>query len=411
MGGRPQASEKFLVWLGNPFFSSFLADSGWRVLNAPYSPGSIYTPESILDLTGGEVPDALLAADASAPPYLLGMENLPCLTLFYSVDAQIHSWQPIYARGFDLCLVSLKEYLPLFAGSGHAVAPPPERRDASSVPAVAGSGREPAYPPSLPDAPARSPRAVGGQDAAPDREHVRAAGFAAEFAAPLRAKTGCVFYFPPHAQDGRRPPVPAPDRNLDMVFVGTLDPALAPQRCAFIDELREKFPALHVAQGAFADLYARARLILNECSRGELNFRVFEAMGMGGCLLTPDIGPSLTELFTPGEELFTYPPYAVGPLIALAERLLADAALREKVAAAGLAAVDAGHRASHRARALADILRGLFSSGRAADLVAARLRDAPQIRKHFLRPLYLHHAETIGVDFLRDRYLEAGKKR
>jgi glycosyltransferase involved in cell wall biosynthesis len=196
-----------------------------------------------------------------------------------------------------------------------------------------------------------------------------------------------------------------------MVFVGTLDPLLAPRRCAFIAELKEKFPSLHIARGAFADLYTRAKLILNECSRGELNFRVFEALGMGGCLLTPDIGPSLTELFTPGKELFTYPPYVVEPLLALAERLLDDAALREKTAAAGLAAVDAGHRASHRAKALADIFHDLFSSGRAAALVAARLRNAPLIRKHFLRPLYLHHAETIGVDFLRDRYLEAAKKR
>jgi hypothetical protein len=338
VGGRSRASEKLLVWLGNPFFSSFLAAPGRRVLNAPYSPGGIYTPENILELTGGVMPDVLLAADQSVPPYLLGMEDMPCLTLFYSVDAHIHSWQPVYARGFDLCLVSLKEYLPLFAGSA------------------------------------------------------------------------CLFHFPPYAQDGHRPPAPAPERDLDMVFVGTLDPELAPRRCSFIAELREKFPSLHVARGAFADLYARAELILNECSRNELNFRVFEAMGMGGCLLTPDIGPSLTELFTPGKELFTYPPYAVGELIALAERLLADAPLREKVAAAGLAAVDAGHRASHRAKAFAGIIGELFSSGKAAELIAARLRGAPQIRRNFLRPLYLHHAATVGVDFLRDRYLQAAKK-
>jgi hypothetical protein len=404
MDGRPHASEKFLVWLGNPFFSSSLAGSGWRVLNAPYSPGGMYTPEDILDLTGGDMPDALLAADASVPPYLLGMEDLPCLTLFYSVDAHIHSWQPVYARGFDLCLVSLKEYLPLFAGNGHDVASPPARMD-NVLPAARMDG---ALPPVCAGISAPAP-AGNRQDAAPDPQPARVA--AAEPSTPLRTKAGNVFYFPPHVQDAHRPPEPAPEKDLDMVFVGTLDPLLAPQRCAFIAELKEKFPSLHIAQGTFADLYARAKLILNECSRGELNFRVFEALGMGGCLLTPDIGPSLTELFTPGKELFTYPPYAVGPLLALAERLLDDAALREKTAAAGLAAVDAGHRASHRAKALADIFQDLFSSGRAAEMVVARLRNAPLIRKYFLRPLYLHHAETIGVDFLRDRYLEAAKKR
>ncbi|MDR1945782.1 MAG: glycosyltransferase [Desulfovibrio sp.] len=338
-----RSSDKVLVWLGNPFFREYLARPGLRVFYDPYSPGGIYTLEDILELTGGVMPDAVLAADVSAPPFVLGMEDFPCLTIFYAVDAHIHSWQPIYARGFDLCLVSLKEYLPNFAGG-------------------------------------------------------RTEGLSA-------------LHFPPYAADGNRPPEPAPARDLDMVFVGTMNAERAPRRHAFLTELGERFPSLHVAQGPFAALYARAKLILNESARGELNFRVFEALGMGGCLLTPDIGPALSEFFTPGKELFTYPPHAVGPLVALAERLLADDALRERVGAAGLAAVDAGHRASRRAEAFAGVIRNLFASGRAEHAVAARLRAAPWIRRNFLRPLYLHHAESVGVDFMRDLYLEASKKR
>jgi hypothetical protein len=334
---------KLLVWLGNPFFRDKLAGTGARVLYDPYRPGKIYTWRNILELTGGKMPDAVLAADASTPPFLLGMEDMPCLTVFYSVDAHIHSWQPIYARGFDICLVSLRERLSDFAGSGR--------------------------------------------------------------------EGGLVLHFPPYAPDELRPPVPAPERDLAMVFVGTLNEKLAPRRCAFIAELREKFPALHVARGSFAGLYARAELVLNESSRGELNFRVFEALGMGACLLTPEIGAALGEFFTPGKELFTYPPYAVDPLIGLAERLLADSAARKRAGAAGLAAVDAAHRASHRAGALAGVMGELFSSGRAAELIAARLRAAPLIRRNFLRPLYLHHAASVGVDFMRDSYLEASKKR
>jgi hypothetical protein len=413
MRNRPRASgsaTKLLIWLGNAFFSGELAGSGLRVLNAPYIPGTLYTRESILDLTGGEMPDAVLAADASVPPFLLGMEDLPCLTLFYSIDAHIHSWQPMYARGFDVCLVSLKEYLPVFAGI----------RADGSPDAGRGGGALSADPSrplrAMPESGVARKREGAPDDAFHPHPPWTGSGVArkregAPLSVPLRTKPGCVFHFPPYAPDGNRPPLPAPDRDLAMVFVGTLDARLAPRRCAFIGELKEKFPSLHIAHGPFVDLYARAKLIVNECSRGELNFRVFEAMGMGGCLLTPDIGPALSAMFTPGKELFTYPPYAVGRLVALAERLLADDASREKAAEAGLAAVDAGHRASHRARALAGILGELFSSGRAAELIAERLRDAPLIRRYFLRPLYLHHAESVGVDCLRDRYLETSGKR
>ncbi|MDR2800563.1 MAG: glycosyltransferase [Desulfovibrio sp.] len=339
MGG---ATGKLLVWIGNPFFCGEMEKFGWRVAYQPYKPGSFHTVESILELTAGERPDLTLAADASVPPFLLGMETFPWLTAFYAVDAHIHSWYHIYAQGFDICLVSLPEYLPLFA-----------RRCLDE---------------------------------------------------------SLVWHFPPYARDEFRPPANRPEKKWDMVFVGNIAQERQSRRAAFLSETAEKFPGLRVfPKGFFPDIYPKSRLILNECSYGELNFRVFEALGMGGCLLTPDIGPALTDMFRDGEELFTYPAYDPTALAELAGRLLRDAPLREKAGAAGLARIDGRHRASHRAEELSRKLRVLFRAGKARNLVATRLAKAAEIHHNFLRPLYLHHAESLEADFMRAIFLSAAK--
>ncbi|MDR0828427.1 MAG: glycosyltransferase [Desulfovibrio sp.] len=334
-------SAKLIVWIGNPFFYNELEKCGFRVIYQPYKLGGFYTWQSILDLTGGEIPHLVLTADASVPPFLLGMENFPCLTAFYAVDTHIHSWQHIYAQAFDICLVSLKDYLPLFA-----------RRllDSSQV-----------------------------------------------------------WHFPPYARDELRPPVAPVEKEWDLLFVGNMHKDCVPRRFAFLDAVGRKFPGLHCTTGNFADFFPKSRLILNECSYGELNFRVFEALGMGGCLLTPDIGPALTEIFRPGAELFTYPPYDVDALLELTLRLLADEDLRVRTARAGLAALDARHRASHRARDLSQKIRSLHDPGRGRELISKRLALAPALHKNFLLPLYLHHAENVEVPFMRETFLAAAK--
>ncbi|MDR3175954.1 MAG: glycosyltransferase [Desulfovibrio sp.] len=341
MSGAP---EKLLVWIGTPFFCREMEKFGWRVAYQPYKPGSFHTAESILELTGGERPDLTLAADASSPPFLLGMETFPWLTAFYSVDAHIHSWHHIYAQGFDICLVSLPDRLPLFT-----------RR---------------ILDPSL------------------------------------------VWHFPPYARDEFRPPANQPEKEWDLIFVGNVTQEYQSRRAAFLSETAEKFPGLRVfPKGFFPDIYPKSRLILNECSHGELNFRVFEALGMGGCLLTPDIGRTLTDMFRDGEELFTYPAYDSTALAALVGRLLHDAPLREKTAAAGLARIDERHRASHRAEELSRKLHSLMRVDKAKSPVAVRLAKAAEIHHNFLRPLYLHHAESLEADFMREAFLSAAKPR
>ena len=332
-----------VVWLGNPFFSRHLLHASWRLAHPAYQAGVLYTWQSILELTGGEKPDLVVAADASTPPFLLGVEHFPCLTAFYSVDAHIHSWQPVYAQAFDFCLVSLRGYLPAFRKG---------RLDPSRL-----------------------------------------------------------WWSPPYAPDEARPGGTAPEKEWDLLFVGTVRRDITPARYAFFQELRERFPGFHATGGDFASLFPRARLVLNECSGGELNFRVFEALGCGACLLTPDIGPALTDLFAHGRELFLYPDKNVPALLGEVAHLLADQPQRDRVAATGLATVDAGHRASHRAAEFNRRIREAIAREGAAAIVAGRLAVARDIFRMSLRPLYLHFAESLEEESLRLAYLGAAQEK
>ena len=336
--GKREADD-LLVWLGPPFFSAHLEQSGWRIVRADHSLPILRNWDDILALADGVPPKVLVVADGSQPPAVIGMERFPCITVFYSVDSHIHSWHSLYGQAFDLCLISLRDQLSSF------------------------------YRKRLP------------------KERIR--------------------WSPPHARDEFRPGDTPPDKEWDLIFAGTVNPEFAPKRCAFLDEVKKAFPGLHITGVSFPLVYPKARLILNECTYGELNFRVFEALGCGGCLLTPDIGPSVTELFADGKELFLYPPYNVPTLLERVHTLLADARLRQQATLAGLAAVDARHRASHRAQALDELLRPLLASGEAGEIIRQRLSASTAIHREILRFIYLLHAESMDVPALREAYLAA----
>lgn len=333
---------RLLVWLGPPFFAQHAKALGWNLVLRDHDPLHPWDWQDILALTGGETPDVLVVADASTPPPVLGVEAFPCLTLFYSIDAHIHSWHPLYGQGFDLCLVSLHEHLANFA-----------------------KGR---------------------------LEQTR------------------VLWLPPYAKDEDRPPEEEVPKEWDLLFVGTVNPDRAPARHAFLMEAQRLFPSLHIMTGDFRTTYPKARLVLNECTHGELNFRVFEALGCGACLLTPDIGPALSELFCCGQELFCYPSRDAAAMASLAVSLLDNETLRQRVALAGLAAVDARHRASHRAAGLFSSLQELLRSGEAEHLIRQRLRIAGDIHRDILRLVYLLHAESIDIPELRLEYARAARQ-
>ena len=334
--------EKLLVWLGPPFFSSQMPALGWEVVQCPHEPGFVRSWGDILTLTGGRVPEAVLVSDASIPPHVVGMEDFPCLTLLYVVDSHIHSWYPYYAQGFDACLVSLRDHVPMFTRG--------------------------------------------------------------------RLSSERVWWSPPYARTMDRPPAPelAPAKEWPLLFVGTVTLETTPERYDFMARLSALAPYLHVTRGYFGELYPKAEIVLNEAFRGDLNFRVFEALGCGACLMTPAVGHGLADIFTDKKDLFVYPPGDVAAVAELAQRLLAAPELRQAAAQSGLAAVDAAHRSSHRAQALSSRLKALLASD-ADDIVAARRREAVEIHSRYLRLLYLLHADTVDSPALRAAYLAAAK--
>jgi hypothetical protein len=205
--------------------------------------------------------------------------------------------------------------------------------------------------------------------------------------------------FGPPPEDCPRDALP---KEWDLLFVGNRDPETMPGRVAFLRELKSRFPALELRRGDYRALFPRARLVLNHAERGDLNFRVFQALACGACLLTPTIGHGQEELFRPGQDLFTFDPTDMDALLALVRELLADPARCAAVGASGRAVIENGHHSDHRAAAFDRFVRAQDAEA----LVRRRLENAEAIHAAYLKLLYLHFAETSadprrGVEYLR----------
>jgi len=213
-----------------------------------------------------------------------------------------------------------------------------------------------------------------------------------------------VLWLPPFAED-RYQPRPEVEPDLDLLFVGTVDQETTPQRHAFLQRLGGVFPELAVLRGDFSLLFPRARVVLNIAERGDLNFRVMEALACGSCLLTPRISNGQSELFTEGVHFVCYESDNEEDAAQQARTLLANAPLRRSLAQAGCAQVNAAHRPKHRAEVLVHFLR----EGMAKTLPQARLATVNTTRAQALRLLFLHWAEHCGSAELAARYLREAR--
>lgn len=331
-----------LFWIGSPFFAPALAACGWQVHFFNFEEPAVYGWDDLVRMAGWE-PDVVVVADKSRAPFVLGVENFPCLTVFYCVDSHIHSYYPLYAQAFDICLVSLKDHLPWFAGKALA--------------------------------------------------------------------TDQLWWFPPFAPDKSlaEPSKPQAAQFLwDCLFVGTVNAALNPARVAFLDELKRLVPGLHCARGNYLNLFPQGKVLLNHCVAGDLNFRVFEAMGSGGCLLTPAVGHGLHELFTDNVHLLTYPPNNVQAAATQVLGILADPVRLENMRGAALTCIDSGHRACHRAQEFTHKMQA-WHTKKGLQRCQQRQSQAQSIRKQWLRMPYLLFAENISHPLLQQAYVQAAQ--
>ena len=328
-----------LLWIGSPFFSASLKDCGWQeVAFHNFEEPRVYGWDDLVRVAGF-VPDVVVVADKSRPPFVLGVEDFPCLTVFYAVDSHIHSWEPLYAQAFDACLVSLEDHLQRFVGPYL----PPER----------------------------------------------------------------IWWSPPYAWEQDRPR-PELAKEWDCLFVGNVNPEIMPRRAAFLAEVGKHLPGLHITRGNYRELFPRGRVLLNQCEHGDLNFRVFEAMGCGGCLVTPRVGHGLEKLFVDGEHLVGYAPDDAGDALYRIRFLLERPDLVRYIGETALAEVNAKHRVHHRAQAFTDKLCDLWMQG-AEDLVAARRERAAAVRRDFLSVPYLLWAQEVPQVELKEAYLAAAR--
>lgn len=177
-----------------------------------------------------------------------------------------------------------------------------------------------------------------------------------------------------HDEDSRK-------RDVPIAFVGTLGHKNNPQRLPFLTEFKKLQPLI-VRQGDYRDLFSRAKIVLNQTAFSELNFRCFEAMGLGAALLMEECGNGLTDIFTPGENIL--PPYprgnaAVAALIA--RDYLRKPELLADIARNGYNLVLSRHSAQVRARALIEMAVELLKAAKSRKSLAEQRK--PYVRASF----------------------------
>ena len=115
-----------ILVLGNGYFVAPLRALGQTVLHVHHSPGADVPLEHpsyckpLLARLGnaGFVPELVIYADDGNLPLLVDPENLPCPSLWFSIDTYCNPWHMAWARGFDATLVAQKDFVAMFTSEG-----------------------------------------------------------------------------------------------------------------------------------------------------------------------------------------------------------------------------------------------------------------------------------------------------
>ncbi len=229
----------------------------------------------------------------------------------------------------------------------------------------------------------------------------------------------------------------APSRPL--TFVGQLG-AFHPYRRHVMETVRRAGLPLEVLRAApeqTADLHADSVITLNCSLNGDLNLRVFEALGSGGFLITDALPPQsgLDRLFKAGHHLETY--RSPGELVERVRHYLANPAEARRIREAGQAHLLATQSPAIKLRQFYDLLyhdrvdpaldlraerggerRGAWPAGRAA--LERRTAAYEAVQDLHLRArrltLYVDEGDVLGLaanagDLPRVRLLTHGHAR
>jgi len=159
----------------------------------------------------------------------------------------------------------------------------------------------------------------------------------------------------PHAFDPaihRKIPV---EKTRNVTFVGRLWKGTEPwakDRWDVLRALQERM-GLEIHTTFLHDLariHSQSKIVFNRSLRGDLNMRVFEALGCGAFLLTDQIGNGMGELFADRVHLATY--RTAEEAIEIAQYFLSCQEERETIALQGHRHVHAQHTYRHRSAAL-----------------------------------------------------------
>ncbi len=348
-----------IFWIGSPFFAASLPKEDFQVCCYNFEHLAVFNYDDLRDMAGFE-PDVVVVADKSRPPFVLGMENIPCFTVFYAVDTHIHSWYPFYAQAFDACLVSLRDHIPLFY-----------------------------------------------QGTLPKERIYWSPAFARDTDIPNAETLAYIDNFSYSSSASQSNCAPT-NYAWDCLFVGTVNAATTPTRKIFLEQLATQVD-LHTTRGDYTALFPQGRVIINHCEHGDLNFRVFEALACGCALVTPVVKHGFLDIFTHGKNIRCYHKENLQDAVDNIQHLLDNEEERLQMIVRGFELVHNAHRAKHRALAFAQTLRNLSPEYK-KECVQKRLQNARRIREKWLRAPYLLLAEAQTEELLlREAYLKAAK--
>lgn len=227
-----------ILLVGGAYIKDAMQVLGHNVVNANYAANSdlvlahpFYWKKIQCWLHTAEFePDVVIYVDNGNLPLILDPQNIPVLSIFYSIDTYCNPWHIPYAHSFDHSLVGQKDFVQFFID---------DDQKADWFPL-----------------------------------------FCSRKLCEMQIK----------------------ERDIPISFVGTIGHKNNPKRGPFLQKFKE-YQHIEVLSGDFLPVFSRSEIVLNQTAFGEINFRCFEAMGLGCALLMEKCGNGLEDLFHPSIDI------------------------------------------------------------------------------------------------------------